>query len=104
MAARSALQATTDGILLDVDVSPGARDAAFPAGYNPWRERVEARVRSPPRDGEANAELVELVARFFDVDPRAVAVVRGAKGRRKTLRLHGVSLDDATRKLDGTPP
>ncbi len=99
MTARQALRGSDDGVFLDLDVSPGAQDASFPSGYNPWRERVEARVRSPPQDGAANRELTELVAGFFDVDPRAVSIVQGATGRRKTLLLRGASLGTVADRL-----
>lgn len=100
MTARKALRGGDDGVLLDLDVSPGASDARFPSGFNPWRERVEARVRSPPQDGAANRELTELVAGFFDLDPRAVAIVHGAAGRRKTVLLRGSSLETVGDRLD----
>lgn len=102
MPADAAVRASSDGALLDVTVKPEARDPGFPAGYDEWRERVEARVAAPARDGAANEELVDAVGAFFDVDrPR---IVKGASSKRKTVLLPGVAVERARRTLrDGSP-
>jgi uncharacterized protein (TIGR00251 family) len=46
-----------------------------------------ARLKSPPVDGKANAELIALVARQFGC-PRAQVTIRaGAGGRRKLVKI-----------------
>ncbi len=97
----AAVHAAADGIALDVEVVPGAATSTFPAGFNPWRKRVEARVTAPPEKGEANAELAEIVARYFGVAARAVAVTSGHTSRRKTLRVAGVTREAAIARLAG---
>ncbi len=49
-----------------------------------------ARLRSPPVDGKANAELVGLVAGHFGCAKSAVSVLSGASGRSKLVRITGV--------------
>jgi uncharacterized protein len=46
-----------------------------------------AQLRSPPADGKANGELIELVARHFGCRRAAVSIKRGATGRRKLLKI-----------------
>ena len=87
------------GCALAVEVTPGAKVAGFPAGFNPWRGTVEAKVHAPPEKGEANAELVRLVADFFGVPPSAVAVTAGATSRRKTVTVQGLGPDPARTQL-----
>ena len=48
-----------------------------------------ARVRSAPTDGEANAALERLVARWLDVPKSTVRVTHGAKSRVKSLTISG---------------
>lgn len=48
-----------------------------------------AQLRSPPSDGKANAELIELVSRYFGCPRSCVTIKRGATGRRKLLRIEG---------------
>lgn len=78
----SAVKPARDGAFLDVTLSPGSDDAAFPASFDRWRDRVKARVRSAPEDGKANQELVDLAESFFDAD---VTIVRGQTQPRKRL-------------------
>lgn len=46
-----------------------------------------ARVKAPPVDGKANAELIELVARQFGVRQADVTIAAGARGRIKRVRV-----------------
>jgi uncharacterized protein (TIGR00251 family) len=48
-----------------------------------------ARLRSPPVDGKANAELIELVAKHFGCAKSAVSVVSGESARLKRVRISG---------------
>lgn len=95
------IQAHDGAVLVDVDVTPSADRDAFPAGYNEWRERVEARVRAPAEDGEANRALCEIVARALDVDAGRVGVKSGHKSRRKRLIVEGCSTAEVERALGG---
>jgi uncharacterized protein len=94
--AAAACRASAAGALLDVDVRPGAKRAAFPSGWNAWRKRVEAKVAAPPEDGRANAELVASASAFFGV---TVEVASGATDRRKTLLLRGLGREAALARL-----
>ena len=47
----------------------------------------EARLTSPPVDGKANAELIELVARHFGCPKAAVTIKAGASGRTKLIKV-----------------
>ena len=46
-----------------------------------------ARVKSPPVDGRANAELLLLVAEHFSLRRAQVSLQRGASGRMKYVCL-----------------
>lgn len=48
-----------------------------------------AKVRAVPAEGEANAALERLVARWLDVPKSSVHVTHGAKSRVKTLTISG---------------
>lgn len=96
---RSALKPAKGGVALDVEVVPGSRESVFPAGFNTWRGRLEAKVRAPPEDGKANAELCALVADSLAVPAARVAVTSGATSRRKTLTVSGLDVDEAARRL-----
>lgn len=54
---------------------------------------LKARLQSPPVDGAANAELIEVLAEAFGVPRRAVVIAGGAHSRTKRVTIEGV--DDA---------
>ena len=54
---------------------------------------LAVRVSAPPVDGRANAALERAVAGALGIAPSRVTLVRGARGRDKTLRVDG--LEDA---------
>ena len=103
-AVSAAVKAASGGVALDVEVVPGAAASVFPAGFNAWRRRLEARVAAPPVLGRANAELQALVARYFGVPARDVDVTAGRTSRRKTLLVRGLAHEEAVRRLAGDLP
>lgn len=69
---------------LQIKVKPNSRASALEqAADGTW----VARVKSPPVDGKANAELVELVAAHFGCRKSAVVIRSGASGRMKLVRI-----------------
>lgn len=46
-----------------------------------------AKLKSPPVDGKANAELIALVAEHFKCSKAAVSIKAGAAGRMKLVRI-----------------
>src|SRR5262245_26254315 len=81
---------TTNGVTLTVRLTPRSRDAiggieALPDG----RAALSARVRAAPYEGEANAALIQLLAKALGVPARDIALVAGATGRLKRLLISG---------------
>ena len=52
-------------------------------------DRLRVAVTAPPVDGEANAAVIDAVAKAFGVRRAAVAIAHGERGRRKTLIVDG---------------
>lgn len=86
-----------DSVEVDVQVVP--RSSAEKVGER-HGDRLKLHVTAPPVDGEANAALTRLVAKAIGVAKREVEIVRGATGRKKTLRISGTTVD-AVRKALG---
>jgi uncharacterized protein (TIGR00251 family) len=55
-------------------------------------DRLKIHVAAPPVEGAANARLVELLARKLELRKRDVELLRGATGKRKTVRVAGLSV------------
>jgi uncharacterized protein len=50
---------------------------------------LQARVRAVPAEGEANAAVEKLIARWLDVPNSTVRVTAGGKSRIKSLTISG---------------
>jgi hypothetical protein len=71
---------------IQVRVKPGARVSEFRPGENgTWLASVRAR----PVEGEANAEVIRLVADHFGCPRGAVTLKRGDRSRIKYLVVPG---------------
>ncbi len=86
------LSSCKDGLRLDVQVVPRASRLKFGPVLG---ERLKVQLPAPPVEGAANDALVRALADEFDIPRRAVEVVAGQTGRRKTILL--APLDAAAR-------
>jgi uncharacterized protein len=59
------------------------------------------RLNAPPVDGRANDALARFLGRLLDVPPSAIALVRGASGRDKVVRVAGVDAARVRARLAG---
>jgi uncharacterized protein len=75
-------------VTIDVLVQPRASRAKIGPRHD---GRIKIAVTAPPVDGEANAAVIELLAKSLGVRKSAVAVVAGASSRRKTIAIEGVT-------------
>lgn len=75
-------------VTFDVLVQPRASRARVGPVHD---GRLKVAVTSPPVDGEANAAVIELLAKTLGVARGAVEVIAGASSRRKTIKVSGVS-------------
>ena len=70
--------------MIQVKVKPNAHESVLeesaPGVFS-------ARLKSPPVDGKANAELIALVAKRFGCSRSAVSIRGGASGRTKLVRI-----------------
>lgn len=70
--------------IIQVKVTPRARVSSLTqAADGTW----VAKLKSPPVDGKANAELIELVAEHFKCSKSVVSIKSGASGRMKLVRI-----------------
>jgi uncharacterized protein (TIGR00251 family) len=87
---QDAVQDAPGGARLLLDVTPVAKEARFPDGFEPWRGRIGMRVRAPAQDGAANADVLRTLAAFFRHPTARVHLEAGASDRRKAVRLMGL--------------
>jgi uncharacterized protein (TIGR00251 family) len=62
-------------------------------------EALKVKIQAPPIQGRANEALVEFLAKALEVPCRTVTLVRGGTSRHKTVRIDGLDLAEAKRRL-----
>ena len=85
-----------------VHAQPGSSKSEV-ADVDPWRNALGVRLVARAQEGEANAELVRVVALALKVAPSAGSLEQGARTRDKTLRVVGVTLQEVRQRLGGSP-
>lgn len=89
------------GIILEVRVIPRAGRS----GLDGTRDgALLVRLKAPPVDGAANAELIEVLSRALGVPKRALTIVAGDRGRLKRVRIDGVTTDIVDARIAGSDP
>ena len=71
-------------MIIQVKVKPNARVSTLDEAADGM---FVAHIKSPPVDGRANAELIELVARRFQCRKAAVSIKAGASSRTKWVEI-----------------
>src|SRR4249919_1231323 len=91
------LAPTDGGVMLAVHVQPGAGRTEVVGLHG---DSLKLRVAAPPADDRANAAVVELVAKEFNLKRADVAITSGASNRAKRLKLTGLDVAQAARVVD----
>ena len=84
------LHATESAGALTVDVVVQPR--ASKEGLALQGDRLKVSVNAPPVDGKANEAVIRVLADALSVPKGAIEILRGETGRRKTVRIRGVTL------------
>lgn len=75
-------------ITIDILVQPRASRAKI----GPMHDgRIKIAVTAPPVDGEANAAVIELLAKQLGIPRGNLEVIAGASSRRKTIKIANVT-------------
>jgi hypothetical protein len=88
---------------------PGAVELAVLVQPRASRTRVvgehdgllKIQLAAPPVDGEANAALLEFLAKRLGVPRRQVTLVAGDASRRKRIRVEGLGAAEAEAVMSG---
>ncbi len=100
MSLQKTVQKTKQGMQLHVQVTVQASHSCFPTGYNKWRECLQMCVQSKPTNNEANEEIIQVIATFFQIPKATVQIISGGKQRYKIIRLMDVSYTEIVSKLE----
>ena len=83
------LREVPGGVVLEVLVQPRASRTRAVGEHD---GRLKVQLAAPPVDGEANAALVDFLAGELGARRSDVTIERGDTGRRKTVRVAGLTV------------
>jgi len=74
-------------VKLKVHVSPGSKKSEV-QGYDPWKNALIVKLKSPPEGGKANRELIKILSEFFSAE---VDILSGHRSRDKVVVIRGLT-------------
>ena len=78
-------------LIFNVRVVPRASKSEISGCYD---GALKVRIASPPVDGAANAELVKLLAKTFDVSKSEVEIIGGQTSKTKQVKISNLKLEN----------
>jgi uncharacterized protein (TIGR00251 family) len=87
-------------MIIRVRVIPNAKHSEV---MNRVGSIVRVRIAAPAVEGKANDQLIEFLADFFGVKPRDVSILRGEKGKEKTVQIEGLPDHELEDVMDSIP-
>ena len=74
-------------LVINIKVEPRS---SHPGIAGPYGEGLKVKLTSPPVEGRANEELIEILAKEFKIRKKDVEIISGKKSKNKIVRLLGV--------------
>ena len=94
-----ALLEDREGTIIALEVTTGAKNDSFPAGYNLWRKTITCRVTAPAVEGKANRAIIKLVSEILAVPATSVSMQSGATSSQKRVLVTGIDKKDLLVRL-----
>jgi uncharacterized protein (TIGR00251 family) len=86
-----------DGVAFAVKVHPRAKKNAITGELG---DALKLSITAPPIDGRANEACIEFFAKLLKVPRSSVTIASGQTGRRKVIRVIGLSTDEIRKRLE----
>lgn len=100
MSINDAVKEGDDGVLIDIEVTPGTKTVKVPSGYNPWRKRIEVRLSREAQKGKANQQLIHELSGMLGIKENNVTLISGHTGHKKTIHIRGMNLEQVLNLME----
>ncbi len=91
-----AINESREGVTFVVKVHPRAKKDAITGEVG---DALKLSLTAPPVEGRANEACIAFLAKFLNLPRSSVTIAAGASGRRKVIRVAGVSALELRQKL-----
>ncbi len=79
-------------LTLKIKVEPRSSRAGI---VGPYGDALKVKLTSPPVEGKANKELIDVLAKGFGITKKDIEIIAGQSSKNKIVKLNGVgSADD----------
>ena len=79
-------------LIINVKVEPRSSRSGI---VGPYGDAIKVKLTSPPVEGKANTELVEVLAKNLGIAKKNVEIISGKNSKNKIVKLFGIkSIDD----------
>lgn len=79
-------------LIINVKVEPRSSRSGI---VGPYGDAIKVKLTSPPVEGKANDELVEVLAKNLGIAKKNVEIIAGKNSKNKVVKLYGIkSIDD----------
>jgi uncharacterized protein len=97
----AAVTETPTGVLIRLRVTPRAKATALDGLH---ADALRLRIAAPPVEGKANAAVLGYLAPVLGVRRQDLSLVRGARGRDKTVQVTGLDVAEVLARLAAAAP
>ena len=73
-----------NGAILSLYIQPGASRSEISGEHD---GRLKVKIKAPPKDGEANENLIEFIASVLKLSKKSVHLLSGETSRQKSLLI-----------------
>jgi uncharacterized protein (TIGR00251 family) len=85
---RKSVSKPKNHLTVKIKVEPRSSKSAVVGRYG---DALKVKLTSPPAEGKANKELIEVLSRKFGINKKDVEIVLGQTSKNKIVKLHGIS-------------
>lgn len=82
-------------LILKIKVEPRSSRAGLVGQYG---DALKVKLISPPVEGKANKELIEILAKEFGVHKKNIEIISGQSSKNKMVRLHNIKASKGGKK------
>jgi hypothetical protein len=87
---------TKNELILKIKVEPRSSRAGIVGQYG---DALKVKLTSPPVEGKANKELIEILAKEFGVHKKYIKIISGQSSKNKIVRLHNIKSIEGWEKV-----
>ena len=85
--------AKTSEVFLTLKIKVEPRSSK-PGVVGPYGDTLKVKLSSPPVEGKANKELIQLLAKEFGLPQKNVEIISGQSSKNKIVKLKGINRFD----------